>query len=90
MSHLSEREYRLDVIELAEILVRSAELEREFFFATEYGLYIVRDFVEAMEKALSMGAFKISIPAWLARILAPDPLRKHWHSSIGFPHTTRC
>jgi nucleoside-diphosphate-sugar epimerase len=67
----------IDVTELAEILVRSAELEREFFFATECEPYIVSDFVEAMEKALSVKAFKIPVPAWLARVLAPDPLRKH-------------
>lgn len=67
----------IDVTELAEILVRSADLEREYFFATECEPYMVSDFVEAMEKALGVTALKIPVPAWLARILAPDPLRKH-------------
>ena len=68
----------IEVGELSEILVRALELERDYFFATECEPYWLDDFIDALSYFVGARPIKIPIPIWLARIMAPRDLRKHF------------
>lgn len=64
--------------ELSEVLLRSLRTPpREYFFATECEPYTLADFAEAMAAASGSRVLRIPLPLWLAKILAPSPLRGH-------------
>jgi nucleoside-diphosphate-sugar epimerase len=67
----------IEATELSEILLRSIDLENEYFFATECEPYYLEDFIDAISRALGKKPLKIPIPLWLAKILAPRAISRH-------------